>query len=106
MIKEDSGSRAVEIFTERHDEIGVVLMDMMMPEREGCETFCALKKIRKDVKVLFVSGYGEETKFTSALEEGALGVCNKPIDGSSLVQIISEVLAPGGREQSSTIYIN
>ncbi len=106
IIKADSGIRAVEIFTERHDEIGVVLMDMMMPGMDGFETFCALKKIRKDVKVLFVSGYGEETKFTSALEEGALGVCNKPIDGSSLVQIISEVLAPGGREQSSTIYIN
>jgi CheY-like chemotaxis protein len=106
IIMADSGQSAVEIFRQRHEEIDIVLLDMMMPGMDGCDTFRALKKIRNDVKVLFVSGYGEEKKFVSALEEGALGVCNKPIDGSSLSQLINDALNDDPAETSTTVFLN
>jgi DNA-binding NarL/FixJ family response regulator len=96
----------VEIFRERHHEIGIVLLDMMMPGMDGYETFCALKKIHREVKVLFVSGYGEEEKFTSALKEGALGVCNKPIDGTSLSQLINDALDADIDVPTKTLHLN
>jgi len=105
IIRSDSGQRAVEIYAERQGEIGVVLLDMMMPGMDGYETFTALKEIRSDVKVIFVSGYGEQDKFTSALEEGALGVCNKPIDGSSLSQAINEALNADVQEPSTPLIL-
>jgi signal transduction histidine kinase/ActR/RegA family two-component response regulator len=106
IIKADSGFRAVELFKERHDEIGIVLLDMMMPGMDGYQTFCALKRIHREVKVLFVSGYGEEDKFTSALEDGALGVCNKPIDGVLLSDKINEALHAREETPEATMCMN
>ncbi len=106
IIKAESGIRAVEIFMARHDEIGIVLLDMMMPGMDGYQTFCALKKIREDVKVIFVSGYGEEERFASALEEGALGVCNKPIDGTTLSKRINEALFSENEPGRATLFLN
>ena len=106
IIKADSGAHAIELFRERHDEIAIVLLDMMMPGMDGYETFCALKNIHTEVKVLFVSGYGEEKKFTTALEEGALGVCNKPIDGPALSQLINTALNADMATTSTPVCLN
>jgi signal transduction histidine kinase/CheY-like chemotaxis protein len=108
IITADSGRRAVELYRKRHREIDVVLLDMMMPGMDGSQTFHALKQIRQDVKVLFVSGYGEEEKFASALEEGALGVTSKPIDGTALSQSVNQALhaPPAAKEQDAVLCLN
>ncbi|KKL46353.1 hypothetical protein LCGC14_2346410, partial [marine sediment metagenome] len=52
-----SGKEAIEIYKKNKDEIDMVLLDMIMPEMGGSETYDRLKKINPDIKVLLSSGY-------------------------------------------------
>ncbi len=75
-----SGNDALEIYKQRKHEIDLVLLDMIMPGMDGKETFFALQQEQPDIKAFFISGYGMEEKFKLALERGALGLIQKPIN--------------------------
>ncbi len=52
-----SGKRACEIYAHDGDRIDCVLLDMIMPEMSGLETYTRLKALRPDVRVIVSSGY-------------------------------------------------
>ncbi len=86
-----NGNEALEIFKKKKDEIDLVLLDMVMPEMSGKETFHELKKIKHDVKVLLISGFNQEEKANEILYDGALGFIQKPIELQKLSKVISDV---------------
>jgi two-component system, cell cycle sensor histidine kinase and response regulator CckA len=53
------GSEALEIFRERKDKLGLVLLDLSMPRMGGWETLPALRALRPDIPVILASGYDE-----------------------------------------------
>jgi len=75
--------------------IDLVLLDYMMPKMDGEDTYCALQKIRPDIKVLVASGYGHGDKLTSLLEAGVDGFVHKPYRLSELAQILRRILDGG-----------
>ncbi len=48
---------AVELFVENLETVVLVIMDVIMPDRNGFETARLLREIKEDVKILFVSGF-------------------------------------------------
>lgn len=86
------GREAVDIFKEQKNEIDLVLLDMIMPNMAGKETYRELKKITPDVKVLLASGYSQNDKTKEILDEGVLGFVQKPFGISVLSKMISETL--------------
>ncbi len=52
-----SGAEALDIFARKHAEIDVVVLDMIMPEMNGEQTFRRLQEIDPQVRVIFASGY-------------------------------------------------
>jgi PAS domain S-box-containing protein len=86
------GREAIEIFKEKKNEIDLVLLDMIMPNMAGKETYRELKKITPDIKVLLASGYSQNDKTKEILDEGVLGFVQKPFGISVLSKTISEML--------------
>lgn len=80
----EDGKTALEFYSRRGKEIGLVLLDMMMPGMSGSECFAELKKMNPDVRVLIMSGYTQDGDARGLLEAGAVGFLPKPFDLRSM----------------------
>jgi nitrogen-specific signal transduction histidine kinase/CheY-like chemotaxis protein len=58
-IQAADGKMAVEIFQERGRQIDLVLMDMIMPGMNGCQTVQHLRALNPQVPIMLCSGYGD-----------------------------------------------
>jgi PAS domain S-box-containing protein len=87
-----SGREAIEIYKEKQDEIDMVILDMIMPEMDGGETFNVLKSIDPGVKVILSSGYSADARSTRMMEQGCYGFIQKPYSVNTLSQKVKEVL--------------
>ncbi len=68
----------------------LVLMDVRMPVMNGLETFKKVKEISPDVQVIMVTAFAVEDLIKEALNEGAFGVLNKPLDFDELFTLIRQ----------------
>ena len=87
-----SGEEAIKIFTQSHDRIDIVILDMIMPQMNGGEVYDRLKKISSEVKVLLASGYSRNGQAEEILDRGCNGFIQKPFNINYLSQKIREVL--------------
>ena len=86
------GQEAIEVFTANHDRIGLVLLDVIMPQRSGPEVFAAIKALRPGVSVVFTTGYSNETAVLADLLERGVAVLRKPYSPATLCRRVREVL--------------
>jgi two-component system cell cycle sensor histidine kinase/response regulator CckA len=55
-----NGERALEIMAEVGDKVDIIVSDVVMPGISGPEMAEEIKKTRPNIKIIFVSGYGED----------------------------------------------
>jgi CheY-like chemotaxis protein len=72
----------------------IILLDYMMPEMDGPETFLRLLQnpATKDIPVVFVTAKTMQEDVSKLLELGAKGVISKPFDPLSLATEIQAFL--------------
>jgi CheY-like chemotaxis protein len=87
-----SGREAIDLYQEKMDEIDVVILDMIMPEMNGGETYDRLKEINPRIKVLLSSGYSINGEARNILERGCEGFIQKPFNINELSQKLREIL--------------
>jgi len=87
-----SGKEAINIYQKNQATIDIVILDMIMPEMGGEETYDKLKEINPKVKVLLSSGYSIDGKAKEILEKGCDGFIQKPFTVEELSQKIREIL--------------
>jgi len=86
------GQDAIHIYRENHENILLVILDMIMPEISSSEVYDELKKINPDIIVLLSSGYSINGKASEMLNSGCDGFIQKPFTMIQLSQKISEIL--------------
>ena len=92
VIVAENGKDALEIFRREHENIDMVLLDMVMPDISGGETYNQLKKIDGKVKVLLSSGYSLDGQGRAIMGKGCNGFIQKPFTLNNLSQKVKEVL--------------
>ncbi len=72
---------AIDFFSQRN-HADLILLDIMMPEMDGYETFNAIKSLGgcKDIPVMFLTGASKSTFELKALKSGAKDFISKPFD--------------------------
>jgi PAS domain S-box-containing protein len=95
-----SGEEAVNFFQEHGSKIDLVILDMVMPEMSGMETFDALRKIKEDVKVLICSGYSREDEIRQMVDKGCDDYLLKPFDVAMLSEKLQSVFS---KTRASTV---
>jgi CheY-like chemotaxis protein len=88
------GDEALRIFGEDPDRIDVVLLDMSMPGKSGKVVLAALQEQRPDVKVVFMSGFGESEALRVVGANRFLAFVQKPFNAGDLPGVIASVLRP------------
>jgi two-component system, cell cycle sensor histidine kinase and response regulator CckA len=91
-LRAKSGSEAVEVFRRNRDIIDLVILDVVMPEMGGGETYDRLKGIDPGIKVLLSSGYSLNGEAGVIMKRGCDGFIQKPFKVEKLSKKLREIL--------------
>jgi CheY-like chemotaxis protein len=91
VMSASDGHQAQKILDAR--PVDLVVMDLVMPNREGIETIAGLHQARPDLKIIAISGYGG-TFLNVATRLGACAALAKPISPDQLLRAVEEALIP------------
>ena len=86
------GKEALEIYQKNEQEIDMVILDLIMPDISGGDTYDKLKEIDPEIKVMLSSGYSIDGHTSEILERGCNGFIQKPFNIRKLSQKIREIL--------------
>ena len=89
----EDGVRALEVYGARRSEISLVLLDMIMPNMGGRETYLRLRELNPDINVVFCSGFNSEGTGDELLALGARGFVQKPYNRYELSRAVAEAMA-------------
>jgi PAS domain S-box-containing protein len=101
MILEEAGYRVIEAvdgrdaldkFTEHRTEVDILATDVIMPKMNGKSLYEEMRKIRPDMKVLFMSGYTKEIILEKGILDDEFCVITKPVTSYALLKKMREIL--------------
>jgi CheY-like chemotaxis protein len=88
----DSGKRALEVYEAQRDSIDLIILDMIMPDMGGSETFDQLKAMDPSIRVLLCSGYSLNGQASQIMKRGCNGFIQKPFNLEKISKKIREIL--------------
>ncbi len=100
-VLEDAGYTVIEAFdgedviikfNENKDIIDLLLLDTVMPKKDGKEAYGMISRIRPGVKALFMSGYSEDIIHKRGILQEGLNFIAKPVAPNALLKKIRQVL--------------
>jgi len=93
-----NGREGVEKYKRYHDEIALVLSDMVMPEMGGVELYQVLKEKDPSVKVVVTTGYPLDSGAKDLLSTGIINWIQKPFSIKSLAEVVYKALGKEVKE--------
>jgi CheY-like chemotaxis protein len=92
VLTAEDGLRGLQLFHEH--SVDLVITDLFMPEKEGCETIVELRQLRPGLKIIAISGGSRTGKdcLPIARALGAQRTLNKPIASANLLEAVRQVL--------------
>jgi CheY-like chemotaxis protein len=86
------GLEALDIYRQQQDEIDLILLDLLMPEMDGTETYHCLREIPRTVPIVFCSGCSIKELSVNILDDEQTGFLKKPYKPDQLQTILLEIL--------------
>lgn len=86
------GREGIDIFQRNAKSVDLVILDMIMPDLSGRETFEALRRRNPAVNVLLSSGYSLDSQAKDLMAEGCKGFIQKPFTMAELSRKIREMI--------------
>lgn len=74
--------------------VDLVILDLMMPEMDGAETFRRLHKAYPELPVVIVTAYTESDLMVKVIEIGPFTVISKPVDVHKLRKVVDQIAGP------------
>jgi PAS domain S-box-containing protein len=92
VLKASGGKEALKILSDNKEKVNLVLLDMIMKEMDGAETFKKMRKLVPHLKVIICSGFSLDSKCQMILNGGGKGFLQKPFRDTELASKIREVI--------------
>ncbi len=86
------GEDAIRVFNENKDKIQLIILDTIMPKKNGKEVYDEIKKVKPDIEVIFTSGYVADIVQEKGILEKGLNFIPKPIFPQELLVKVYEAL--------------
>ncbi|MDI5973086.1 HAMP domain-containing protein [Streptomyces sp. SL13] len=89
----ENGREGIEVL-EQHDDVSVVLMDIMMPEMDGYATTSAIRRMPQfaDLPIIALTAKAMKGDKEKALDSGASAYVTKPVDTDHLLAIMKQYM--------------
>jgi DNA-binding NtrC family response regulator len=85
------GQQAIDAFMLNKVDIG--FFDVMMPNKNGVDSFLEIKEKHPDACVYFMTGYSADDLLMKAVANGAKGVFSKPVDLERVLSAVEKTAA-------------
>jgi PAS domain S-box-containing protein len=92
ILEADDGVQALALAAKHKGPIHMLITDVVMPRLSGRELAARLAAERGEMRVLFISGYTDDSVFRHGVLEGGVAFLQKPFNLKALAQKIREVL--------------
>jgi len=92
VIEAINGADGVAKFRERGADVHLLIIDVVMPQKNGKEAFQEISRMRGDVKAIFTSGYTDDIVDRQGLMEQGLRFLPKPVSPARLLAELREML--------------
>ena len=92
VLEAENGQDALRLFNVGREKIDLLLTDVVMPDMSGREVAEALQSLDPDLRVLFHSGYTDDTVVRRGILRAEVAFLKKPFTLDSLAQKVREVL--------------
>ena len=86
------GDEAMRLFREHPGAIDLVMLDVVMPKKDGKAVYEEIMRLRPDTRVLFTSGYTSDIVLNKGLLDSSVPFISKPASPTDLLRKIREVL--------------
>jgi two-component system cell cycle sensor histidine kinase/response regulator CckA len=74
------------------DSIDLVLIDVIMPRKDGRDVYDTIMQVKPTAKILFMSGYNHDMLEQKGLDKPGIHFIKKPIPPSKLLKKIRILL--------------
>jgi PAS domain S-box-containing protein len=88
VIEAENGEDALQRFMEHAGSISLLLLDVIMPKGNGWEVYEAIRKIRPDIHVIFMSGYTADLFQQRLIPEEGMNLLTKPVSPEELLEAV------------------
>ncbi|MGC1453651.1 MAG: ATP-binding protein [Nitrospirota bacterium] len=92
VVEASNGEEAVRKFREQKDAIQLLVLDLIMPRKNGKEAYDEICSIRPDIKAIFLSGYAGDIFEKKHLNGERFNIILKPVSPLTLLYKVREVL--------------
>jgi PAS domain S-box-containing protein len=92
IVLAENGREALRVFTERQDELVLVILDLMMPGLDGDEVLAELERLGPGVPIILSSGYNAQEVSQRFVGRGVAAFLQKPYRFPELAAAVRDVL--------------
>lgn len=92
VLEATDGADAVHQFKNYQDSIDLVVLDVVMPLKNGKEVYDEIRTVRPSVKAVFMSGYTGDVVIDKGVDDGLVDFISKPLLPNDLLLKIRDVL--------------
>ncbi len=88
-VQASGGREALCIFRKNPQMFDAVVLDMVMPEINGEECFYAMKNVDPEARIVLMSGFANDEKFSRMKADGLVAMLKKPFRQQDLLEAIT-----------------
>jgi len=92
VLEADGGAKAISVCQEFGGAIHLLVTDVIMPKMGGGKVADAIRRLRPEIKILFLSGYTDDAVVRHGVQHEHVAFLQKPFTPDSLARKVREVL--------------
>ena len=92
VLQAENGKNALKIAKEYNGSIDLLITDVVMPKMGGKEVAQQLQALYPTMRVIYMSGYTDDTIVRHGVLTGELNFFEKPFSSKELLEKVGEVL--------------
>jgi two-component system response regulator AtoC len=102
----ENGNEVLRYLETPGHDISLVLLDVIMPERDGLETLCDIRQMNATLPVIVLAGGYQPTNVVAAMKCGATDFLSKPAMPEDLKRAISKALDAEPSDHSQGVRVS
>lgn len=92
VLEAADGEEAVQVFRENAATVDLIILDMIMPKKNGWETLQEIRSIKPEIKNIFLSGYTADILDSKGINDSGEILIMKPVNPPLLLEAIRNLL--------------